>query len=191
MHTIVSTKERIHWLTDAGGNLVSGEWPARDVAMDFKYELGPSPHQPLVVDIHGSEIFCSPQCAYKLILDNGVVLTGRASSGGTFKFGDASKARRVRMFDVDEGLIQLYPSYAANAPQEIDSAVYEDLLNGFARMWEDNRANKGTFHIALQLLRGGDKGWPRSRPSVTYLRNAFTACAFSFGSKSLPDCAHT
>ena len=52
----------------------------------------------------------------------------------------------------------------------------QDLLNGFARVWDDNRADKGTFHIALQLLRGGDKGGPRSGPSVAYLRDAFTAC---------------
>ncbi len=338
MHTIVSTKGKLHWLTDVNGNPVSGEWPAWDVAVDLKYELRASPHQPLVVDIHGSEIFCSPQCTYKLILDNGVVLTGRAS-GGVFDSGEPPKVRKVRMFNVDERLIQLYPSHAASAPQAFDSAVFsvvsshpikdigngfvspsrpftyartpdqlkvwsaealrlrqadfdvtvvgtsdywrrlintrsldhqsivgvrrvdggvvswedmncltellssflgwlnhcaapvfhikgyrkgrliyraydihphatvkrdafswfpsrgvnasngqrirrefyadllQDLLNGFARVWDDNRANNGTFHIALQLLRGGDRGGPRSRPSVAYLRDAFTACA--------------
>ena len=55
--------------------------------------------------------------------------------------------------------------------------LLQGLLNGFAKVLDDNRANKGTLHIALQLLRGGDKGGPRSRPSVTYLRDAFTACA--------------
>lgn len=339
MHTIVSTKGKLHWLTDANGNPVSGEWPAWDVAVDLKYELRPSPSQPLVVDIHGYEIFCSLQCTYKLILDNGVVLTGRASGGGTSKSGEPPKLRKVRMFNVDERLIQLYPSHAAKTPQAIDSAVFsvvsshpfkrigngyvspsrpftfsrtpdglkiwsaealrlrhedfdvmvvgtsdywrrlvdmraldhesivgvrridggvvswedlnsltellanflgwmnhcaapvfhirgyrkgrlvyraydlhphvtvqrdafswfpsrgvtepngqrlrrefyadllQDLLNGFAKVWEDNRANQGTFHIALQLLRGGDKGGLRSRPSVGYLRDTFTACA--------------
>ena len=109
MHTIVSTKGKLHWLTDANGNPVSGEWPAWDVAVDLKYELRPSPHQPLVVDIHGSEIFCSLQCTYKLILDNGVVLTGRASGGSTSKSGEPPKLRKVRMFNVDETLIQLCP----------------------------------------------------------------------------------
>ena len=339
MHTIVSTKGKLYWLTDANGNPVSAEWPAWNVGVDLKYELRPSPHQPLVVDIHGSEIFCSLQCTYKLILDNGVVLTGRASGGGPSNSGEPAKVRKVRMFNVEERLIQLYPSHAAKTPQAIDSAVFcvfsshllkrigngyaspsrpftyartpdqlkvwstealrlrhgdfdirivgtsgywrrlidtraldhqsivgirrvgggvvswedlsrltellssflgwlnhcaapvfhvkgyrrgrlvyrgydlhpyvtvqrdaftwfpssgvtesdgqrvrrefyanllQDLLSGFARVWDDNRANEGTFHIALQLLRGGDKGGPRSRPSVAYLRDAFTACA--------------
>ena len=338
MHTIVSAKGKFHWLTDASGNPVNGQWPAWDVAVDLKYELRPSPHQPLVVDVYGRELFGSPQCTYKLILDNGVVLTGRAS-GGMIKSGEPPTIRKIRMFDVNESLIQLYPSHAADTPQEIDSAVFgvvsshplrevsngfaspsrpftftkkpdqlrawstealrlrycdleimvvgtsnywrrlvdiralnhesivgvqrtdggvlsweelndltqllsnflgwlnhcaapvfqikcyrkgrlvyrgydlhphatvqrdsyswfpshgakeldsqelggdfyadllQDLFNGFAKVWDDNRANNGTFHVALQLLRGGDRGGPRSRPSVGYLRDAFTACA--------------
>ena len=338
MLTIVSTEGKLHWLTDASGNSVNGKWPAWDVSVDLKYELRPAPHQPLIIDVYGDQLFGSPQCTYKLILDNGLVLTGRASGGGTFHFGEPPRMRKIQMFDMEESLIQLYPEHAADA-QEIDSAVFgvvsshplqnigngfaspsrpftftkkpdqlkawstealrlrycdleitvvgtsnywrrlvdnralnhdsivgvkrtnggllsweelneltqllsnflgwlnhcaapvfhikgyrkgrlvyrgydlhphatvqreifswfpwhgvkeldgqglrrdvyaellQDLFNGFAQVWEDNRANKGTFHIALQLLRGGDKGGPRSRASVTYLRDAFTACA--------------
>lgn len=330
---------QLHWLTDADGNSVNGKWPASHVAVDLKYELRPSPHQPLIVDIYGHELLGSPQCIYKLVLDNGLVLTGRASGGGTFNFLVRPRMQKIRMFDVDEGLIQLYPSHAADTPQEIDSAIFgvassdplprisngfaspsrpftytktpdqlqrcssealrlwhaglevtvvgtsnywcrlvdiralnhesivgvrrtnggvlswedlndftqllsnflgwlhhcaapvfhikgyrkgklvyrgydlhphatvqrdtfswfpwhgvtepdsqglrgsvyadllQDLFNGFAKVWDENRANEGMFHIALQLLRGGDKGGPQSRPSVGYLRDAFTACA--------------
>ena len=61
--------------------------------------------------------------------------------------------------------------------REFYADLLQRLLDGFARVWDDNRVNRGTFHVALQLLRGGDKGGPRSRPSVAYLRDAFTACA--------------
>ena len=76
-----------------------------------------------------------------------------------------------------------FPSSGVTEPndqrlrREFYANLLQDLFNGFARVWDDNRANQGTFHIALQLLRGGDKGGPRSRPSVAYLRDAFTACA--------------
>ena len=339
MHKIFSTKGRLHWLTDASGNPIDGKWPAWDVDVDVRYELRPSPHQPLVVHIRGRELVGSAQCTYKLTLDNGLVLTGRTSGGGSFNFSGQPRMRKIRMFDVEQQLIQLYPSHTADAPEEIDSAVFgvvsghplqnigngfaspsrpftyakthdqlkawstealrlryrdlevtvvstsnywrrlvdvralhhrsilgvrrtvggvltweelndstellsnflgwlnhcaapvfhikgyrkgrlvyraydlhpyataqrdtfswfpwhgvkepdtqgasedlyanllQDLLNGFTTVWDDNRANKGTFHIALQLLRGGDRGGPRSRPSIGYLRDAFTACA--------------
>ena len=339
MHTIVSAKGKFHWLTDASGNPVNGQWPAWDVAVDLKYELRPSPHQPLVVEIYGRDLFGSPQCTYKLVLDNGVVLNGCASGGGAFKFGEPPKVRKIRMFDVNEKLIELPTKNSVNVAREIDSAVFgvvsshplrevrngfaspsrpftftkkpdqlkawstealrlrycdleitvvgtsnywrrlvdiralnhesivgvqrtdggvlsweelndltqllsnflgwlnhcaapvfhikgyrkgrlvyrgydlhphatvqrdsyswfpshgakeldsqepggdfyadllQDLLNGFAKVWDENRTNNGTFHIALQLLRGGERGGPRSRPSIAYLRDTYTACA--------------
>ena len=339
MHTIVRTTGKLHWLTDASGKSVDGKWPAWDVAVDLKYEVRPSPHQPLVVDVYGRALFGSTQCTYKLVLENGIVLTGRSSGGNMLKLGEAPKVRKIRMFDIQEDLIQLYPSHATDTPREVDSVVFgivssyplpevgngfarssrpftytnapdhlktsstealrlrhgdlevtvvgtsnywrrlvedrtlnhksivgvrradgdvlsgeelndfkqlfsnflgwlnhcaapvfhikgyrkgrlvyrfydlhphptvqrdayswfptyvdretdgqpirrefyadllQDLLNGFAKVWDENRTNKGTFHIALQLLRGGDRGGPRSRPAVGYLRDAFTASA--------------
>ena len=339
MHTIVSINGTLEWLTDASGKPISNEWPTCDVHVDLKYELRPSPHQPLIVDIRESVLFASTQCTYRLTLDNGVVLTGRASGVGTFSPGETPQVGKIRMMDVNESLIQLYPTHADDAPQEIDSAVFgvvsshpirsvgnglaspsrpftyaetpdrlktwstealrlrhgdldvtfvgtsgywrslvdtralnhesivgvqradggvvsweelndltellsnflgwinhcaapvfhikgyrngrlvyraydlhphatvqrdafswlpthgvrapdsqetrrdfyanllQDLLNGFAKAWDENRKNKGTFHIALQLLRSGDKGGPRTRPSIGYLRDTFTACA--------------
>ena len=53
----------------------------------------------------------------------------------------------------------------------------QGLLASFATAWDENAKKDGMFHIALQLLRGGTRGGTRSRPSITYLRDTFTACA--------------
>ena len=336
MRKIFSTTGKFHWLTDASGEPVKGEWPAWDVAVDAKYELRPAPHQPLVLDICGWELFASSQCTYRLVLDNGVVLTGRAGGGGTFGPGEPPRERKVRMFDVDQRQMELHPNEATDVAPQIDSAIFgivssrpfgighgfaspskpftytqnpktlkrltteasrlrhgglevtvvgtsrywrklvdtrmiqhrsivgvrpegggllpwkdlydftylltnflgwlnhcaapvfhvkgyrggrlvyrgydlhphatvqrdsfswfpeggvrggieaqgdvyaelmQDLLDGFATVWEESRKNRGTFHIALQLLRGESKGGPQSAPSVGYLRDTFTACA--------------
>ena len=82
MHKIFSTGGKLHWVTDAAGKPVGGHWPAWDVAVDAWYELRSSPHQPLVLDIYGHDLLASSQCKYRLVLDNGVVLSGPASGGG-------------------------------------------------------------------------------------------------------------
>ena len=337
MHKIFSTTGKLHWVTDARGEPVKNQWPAWDVVVEARYELRPSPHQPLVLDIYGCELHASSQCTYRLVLDNGVVLTGRAS-GGTFGSSERPKVRKIQMFDVDKGQMEFHPTDATDVTPEIDSAVFsivsspplgigngfaypsrpftytrnpddlktwttealrlrhgglevtvvgtsdywrklvdprtirhesivgvrregggplpwrdlddftcllsnflgwlnhcaapvfhikgyrqgrfvyrgydlhphatvqrdsfswfpwrgvkdgdgteaqgdiyanlmQGLIDGFAKAWDENRKNKGTFHIALQLLRGGTKGGPRSRPSIGYLRDAFMACA--------------
>ena len=65
--------------------------------------------------------------------------------------------------------------------EEADGGIYADLMQGllanFATVWDENVTKEGAFHVALQLLRSGTKGGPRSRPSITYLRDTFTACA--------------
>ena len=338
MHKIFTAAGKFHWLTDADGKSVEGKSPAWDVVVDAKYELRPSPHQPLVLDIWGYGLIASSQCTYRLVLDNGVVLSGPASGGGTYRSGEPPKLRKVRMYGVDKRQVELHPTNTAETPADIDCAVFsvlssdpleigngfvspsrpftftrnsdclkrsirealrlhhgdleitvvgaseywrkmvdtrtlhlesivgvrrkgggdlpwkdlndvtnllskflgwlnhcvapvfhvkayrkgrlvyrgydlyphptverdlfswfprfgikdsegneadgdiyadlmQELLDGFATTWEENRMNNGTFHIALQLLRAGTKGGPGSRSSITYLRDTFTACA--------------
>ena len=84
---------------------------------------------------------------------------------------------------VQRDLFSWFPRYGIKDSDgnEADRDAYADLiqelLDGFATTWEENRVNKGTFHIALQLLRAGTKGGPGSRSSITYLRDTFMACA--------------
>lgn len=51
----------------------------------------------------------------------------------------------------------------------------QGAFDAFVDVWEQNRRNKGLFHIALQLLRSNEKGAPGSRPSILYLRDTFGA----------------
>ena len=53
----------------------------------------------------------------------------------------------------------------------------QSLFDGFVATWKQNVQEKGTFHIALQLLRSREKGSPLGRPAIGYLRDTFTACA--------------
>ena len=340
MHTIFNTTGKLHWVTDANGDPVKNNWPAWNVAVEAKYELRPSPHQPLVLDVYGYNLVASTQCTYKLVLDNGVVLTGRGGGGGSFRSGEPPKLQNIWMFDVDQRKLELHPTEGTSHTPDIDAAVFgvvssrpfgigsgfarpsmpftyttnpdrlrrwttqalrihhrdleitvvgtsdywrklvdsrslhhesivgirraggsdlpwkdlddfthllsnfigwlnhcaapvfhikgynrgrlvyrgydlhshasvqrdsfswfpeqgvldngggpaqgdiyadlmQDLLHRFATAWEDSVAAKGTFHIALQMLRGGAKGGPRAGPSITYLRDAFTACAMA------------
>lgn len=341
MQTIFKTTGVLHWVTDANGDPVKNDWPAWNVAVSAKYELRPSPHQPLVLRIYGYNLVASPQCTYKLVLDNGVVLTGRA--GGSlrlFRSDEPPTLQNIRMFDIDQRKLELHPNKATSDTPGIDAAVFsivssrpfgigngfarpsmpftytmnrdslrrwtdqalrlhhrnlevtvvgtsdywrklvdarllhhesivgirrigggdlpwndlhdftyllsnflgwlnhcaapvfhikgynrgrlvyrgydlhphatvqrdsfswfprrgvlddsgvraqrdvyahlmENLLDRFSAAWEKNVATMGAFHIALQMLRGGDKGGPRAAPSITYLRDAFTACALA------------
>ena len=338
MHTIFKSTGKFHWVTDANGNPIKNNLPVWNVRVDAKYELRPSPHQSLVLNIYGYNLIASPQCTYKLVLDNGVVLTGRASGAlHSFSSDEPRKLQKIRMFDVDQSQIELHPVEETSNTPDIDAAVFsivssrpfeigngfarpampftyttnpdrlrnwtaqalrlhyrnleitvvgtsnywrklvdtrslhhesivgirhiggghlpwndlndftylfsnflgwlnhcaapifhikgyyrrhlvycgydlhphatvqrdpfswfpehgvldhdsdsaqgdvyahlmESLLHCFATAWDKNLAAKGTFHIALQMLRGGGKGGPRVAPSITYLRDAFTAC---------------
>ena len=139
MHKIFSNMGKLHWVTDAAGKPVGDQWPAWDVAVDAWYELRPSPHQPLVLDIYGYNLRASSQCTYRLVLDNGVVLSGPASGGGTSASGEPPKLRKIRMFDVDQTQIELHPTEMAETTSEIDAAVFGivssrpvGIGNGFA-----------------------------------------------------------
>ena len=125
MKTLFRSPGKLFYLEDAKGNSVpegSAEI-ARPVLVDTKYELRPSPHQPLVVDIYGYNLMCFGQTRERLVLDNGVVLTGRTYGGGLIR-GKEDQIKKMNMDDVEESIVQLHPRNAGPKLQEIDSAVF-------------------------------------------------------------------
>ena len=107
---------------DAMGDSVNNDRECA-VGVEVKYELRPSPHQPLVVDIYGYNLLGLGQCTDELVLDNGVVLTGR-TRGGSSKFNTGER-RRMRMFDIEQQMLQLYPERAGSPTSpEIDAVVF-------------------------------------------------------------------
>ena len=109
-------------LEDANGEPVSGVFAEeRPVLVDVKYELKPSPQQPLQVDIYGRDLFSMGQTRDRLILENGIVLTGRTYGGG-IRSG-RSEINRVRLVDIEEEKIELYPSEAVSQPTSMHSAL--------------------------------------------------------------------
>lgn len=121
MRRIFKTAGKLHMLKDSDGQLVK-DWE-HSVIVDAKYELKPSPHQPLVVDIYGCNLSGLGQCVEKLVLDNGVILTG-CTLGGSMKF-NTGELRKMRMKDVEESKIELYPNKTVpSAKVELDAAVF-------------------------------------------------------------------
>ena len=57
----------------------------------------------------------------RLVLDNGVVLTGRTYGGGIG--GGRSETRRARLVDIEERKIELYPAVAGSSSPELDTAL--------------------------------------------------------------------
>ena len=116
-------------MKDASGKPVEND-REHSVFVDAKYELQPSPHQPLVLDIYGYNLVGFGQCVEKLTLENGVILTGR-TRGGSMKMG-TGELRKIRMFDVEERLLRLYPDRADSTPSpEIDSVVFGIVSSDF------------------------------------------------------------
>ena len=121
MQKLFTTMGKLCWLEDANGEPVSGTLAEpRPVLAHVKYELKPSPHQPLLVDIHGRGLWGMGQ-RERLTLDNGVVLTGR-TWGGVLG-GDSSEIRRITMIDVEEPKMELHPTEAGPPPLNLDAAV--------------------------------------------------------------------
>lgn len=122
MQRVFRTKGKLCLLEDANGEPVSGVLAeGRPVLVDVKYELKPSPQQPLQVDIYGWDLLSMGQTRDRLILENGVVLTGR-SYGGGIRSG-RSEVNKIRLVDIEEGKIELYPTVAGSRPTEMDSAL--------------------------------------------------------------------
>ena len=121
MQKLFTTRGRLCRLEDGNGNPVSGILAEpRPVLVDVKYELMPSPHQPLVVDIRGRGLWGMGQ-RERLALDNGVVLTGR-TWGGVLG-GDHGAIQRIGMTDVEASEIALFPTEAKCPPPNLDAAV--------------------------------------------------------------------
>ena len=122
MHRLFRSKGRLFWLDNTKGEPISRVlaegWP---VLADVKYELKPSPHHPLHVDIHGRELLSLGQARERLVLDNGVVLTGRTYGGGFS--GKSRGVRTTKLFEIEERKIELLPAEANSSSPDIDAAV--------------------------------------------------------------------
>ena len=122
MRRLFRAKGRLFWLEDAEGEPVSSVlaegWP---VLVDVGYELKPSPYQPLRVDIYGRDLLGWGQNRERLVLDNGVVLTGRTYGGGFG--GEKGAIRRARLFDVEEPKIELHPAETGSPSPDVDRVV--------------------------------------------------------------------
>ena len=125
MKKLFRSPGKLYHLENAEGNPVSEVFAeiAHPVLVDVKYELRPSPHQPIVVDIYGCKLMNFGQTKECLVLDNGVVLTGRTWGGGVVG-GTEDQIKKMNMFDVEEQFIQLHPRNFYSTSQEIDAAVF-------------------------------------------------------------------
>ncbi|MYF50638.1 MAG: hypothetical protein F4220_10885 [Gammaproteobacteria bacterium] len=168
MHTIFRTTGELHWTHDASGNPIKGEVVdllAHKVAVCAKYELRPAPRQPLILDIYGYDLLASHQCSYKLVLDNGVSLTGKAS-GGSFPSKDL---QHVSMYDVDLGKLQLYPDSAdQDDATELDAAVF-GILSSSPFVADNAMARPGfPFSYAKEPKRPIRTKWSSSASHFQY-----------------------
>ena len=163
MHKIFRTTGNLRLVKDASGKPVENDREL-SVFVDAKYELQPSPHQPLVLDIYGNNLVGFGQCVEKLTLDNGVILTGR-TRGRSMKMG-TGELRKIRMFDVEERMLQLYPDRAdSTASPEIDSVVFGIVSSDF--LGSSGMARPGFPFSYVE----GD--WPESKSGVTWSTPAF------------------
>ena len=163
MHKIFSTKGNLRLVKDASGMPIENSWEQR-VTVVAKYKLQASPHQPLVLDVYGYDLVGFGQCVEKLTLDNGVILTGR-TRGGSMKMG-TGELRKIRMFDVEERMLQLYPDRAdSTASPEIDSVVFGIVSSDF--LGSSGKARPGFPFSYVE----GD--WPEPKSGVTWSTPAF------------------
>ena len=77
--------------------------------------------------------------------------------------------------------LPLFALKDANGHVGTHADMVEHALAAFARAWDKNIKNNGTFHIALQFLRGKEKGTPESDPTLLYMRDAFGAISIIVG----------
>ena len=122
MHRLFRAKGRLFWLDDATGEPLPADlaegWP---VLADVRYELRPSPHHPLHVEIIGRDLLSLGQVKERLVLENGVVLTGRTYGGGSSR--TSGQPPKTRLLDIEESKIELFPAGADSSFPEMDAAV--------------------------------------------------------------------
>ena len=119
MHTICTSRGTIEIVEDQQGQPAKNPWP-RPVDVRLRYQLKPSPRQPLSVEITGRHLF-SLGGIEKLTLENGLTLTGRTYVVGKL---DPNQICRQRMTDVQETGIRLFPDKSDEISPEIDSFVF-------------------------------------------------------------------
>ena len=121
MHKVFRTTGKLHLVKDASGKPVSNEfeWP---VIVNAMYELKPSPQQPVIIEIYGQNLIGMGQTLEKLVLDNGITLTGRTIGGGGQL--NTREIKKMRMFDLEQGKIVLRPTTAGSPVTDIDSVVF-------------------------------------------------------------------
>ena len=175
MKKLFSSEGKLYHLEDAKGNPVSKILAelAHPVWVDVKYELRPSPHQPLVVDIYGCKLTNFGQTKERLVLDNGVVLTGRTWGGGVIRSKE-NRINKMRMFDVEEQIIRLHPTNFSSTSQEFDAVVFAVVSswplgngsrsNGWAYIGEpfsftENTPSVWTKKYRSRALRIHHDGW--------------------------------
>ena len=123
MKKLFRAKGRLFWLENAKRERVSGVLAeGRPVLVDVGYELRPSPYQPLRVEVYGRDLVGLGQTRERLELDNGVVLTGRTYGGGFG--GDREEIRRIRLLDIEEPKIELYPAQTFSSSTDVDAVVF-------------------------------------------------------------------
>ena len=106
---------------NAEGKPVTTDW-TWPVSAHVKYKLKPSPVQPLIVEIYGYNIIGLGQHVDKLVLENGVTLTGRTS--GAMGLLNTGELKKLRMFDVRESFLRFFPDNANQKPSDVDALVF-------------------------------------------------------------------
>ena len=124
MKTLFRSTGTLHWLTDASGERIPEHRAfSHPVTAHVKYELRPSPQQPLFVDLYAPGLVGFGQTKHRLELANGVVLTGRIV-GGAFGGRAAESVQKIRMIDVEESTIRIDQNCRDSSSPEIDAAVF-------------------------------------------------------------------
>ena len=121
MHTIFKAKGTLQILEDAEGEPVTGDWKW-PVTAHVKYRLKPSPIQPLIVEIYGYNLVGLGQHVDRLVLENGVTITG--CTHGPIGLLRTGEIKRLRMFDVREKSLRLFPDNANQNPSNVDALVF-------------------------------------------------------------------
>ena len=124
MTTLFRSTGTLYWLEDANGDPIPDQSVfAHPVTAHVKYELRPSPQQPLFVDLYAHGLIGFGQTRHRLELDNGIVLTGRIVGGASG--GRATESvQKVKMIDVEESTIQIDQDSGNSSSPEIDAAVF-------------------------------------------------------------------
>lgn len=112
MKKLFEAAGKLYFQSDFEGKPATGAMATHpsSVYAVVSYELKPYPQSPLKVDLYGHRLMGLGfgRLQYRLELENGVILTGRAVGGG-FRPDEPDKINRIDMFDIQESAIVLGP----------------------------------------------------------------------------------